>query len=451
MQTATQRVAEFTSSLEHDTIPPEVREKAKVNLLHNLGIGVAGEPLVDAPLRYARLSPMPAPGEAARLLVSGRSVTPDTAAFVNAALIHARAQDDVYFPGLTHVGAMVTPALLAVGEQLGSTGAELVEALVAGYEAAGALSQGFAPRTTKRGFRASGLYGGFGAAAAVCRLLRLDAAETANALGIVASMASGTNQTWVAGTDEWQYQVGQAARNGVLAARLAQVGGRGASDALEGVAGFYPAFMGDLKGVAAAGTDLGSTWRTLAVTYKPYPVCAILQAPVMEAISLVEEHELEGDEVVAVRLALCPAEAAYPGTDSTGPFGGIGGTLMSAQFCLAVAMSQRGIKGSDLQRVDDPALLGLAQRVSVIPDDSLGPRSFRLEVDLKDRPDPVLRARHEAGEPFNWDRAEVLAHLTSRVDEIPLGPEGLMRLARVVLAAENHTVPDVVSACVVAP
>lgn len=449
MQTIAQRLASFTSALEFERIPAEVLEKSKVSLLHNLGMAIAGGSLTGAPMRYAEALGEQGSTASARLLLSGRAATPETAAFANAALMHARAQDDVYFPGLTHVGAIITPAVLGVGEQLASSGQDMLTALIAGYEAAGAISQGFAKRTTARGFRASGIYGGFGAAAAVARLLCLDREATANAIGIVASMAAGTNQTWVTGTQEWQFQVGLAARNGILAARLAAVGGTGAANALEGEAGFYAAFMGDLEQVDDVGKDLGTCWRSLHVTYKPYAVCAILQAPVQQAILLARQHELKATDIAAVRLTLNPAEAAYPGTDSTGPFSDTGGTLMSAQFCLAVALAQRKVKGSDLKRYADPLLQPLVQRGKVLADPQLGVRSFVLEVDLANG--KTLRHVSQAdGEPFNWNRAEVLANLRAMEDELPIGPEGIDRLGETVLSAERQSVKDIVSACVFA-
>ena len=448
MNSVTERIAAFTSALVFDQLPADVREKSKVSLLHNLGMALAGGAMIGSTLRYAEALGEAGPTASARLLLSGRAASAETAAFVNAALIHARAQDDVYFPGLTHVGAIITPALLAVGEQLGSTGRELMAALVAGYEAAGAISQGFAQRTTARGFRASGIYGGFGAAAGVARLLGLSSGATAHALGIAASMAAGTNQTWVAGTQEWQFQVGLAARNGILAARLAAAGGTGAPDALEGRAGFYMAFMGDLERVAEVGADLGSTWRSLDVTYKPYPVCAILQGPVLQAVALAHQHGIDGAKISAVRLALPPAEAAYPGTDSTGPFSDIGATLMSAQFCLAVALTQRTVKGADLRRLDDPSLRTLLQRIKVDANSQLTARCFTLEIDLPDGR-TIRHSSGPSGEPFNWNRAEVVGHLRSMQDEIPLGPDRLEHLSAVVLAAEEHTVREIVSACVI--
>lgn len=448
MNTLSQRIAAFTSKLDYENVPDTVQEKSKVTLLHNLGVAIAGQSLVAASvLRYVDALDEHGPSASARLLLSGRAATPENAAFANAALMHARAQDDVYFPGLTHVGAITTPAVLAVGEQLGSSGRDLLSALIAGYEAAGAISQGFAKRTTARGFRASGIYGGFGAAVAVARLLRLDANQTANAIGIMASMAAGTNQTWVTGTQEWQFQLGLAARNGILAARLAAVGGTGAPDALEGSAGFYAAFMGDRDQVAPVGHDLGTVWRSLDVTYKPFAVCAILQDPVTQAIALARQHDLRADNISAVRLTLNPAEAAYPGTDSTGPYGDIGATLMSAQFCLSVALLQQRVRGSDLRRFADPLIQPLIRKTRVLVDDQLGARAFVLEIDLSNG-QTLRHTSSVASQPFNWDRAEVMDNLHAMKDELPIGPDGVDRLGETVLSSERRTVAEIVSACV---
>ena len=143
MATLSQRIAAFTAALSWDTLSHAVQEKCKVSLLHNLGVALAGGPLLGAPQSYAEALEEQRSPSAPRLLISGRAATEDTAAFVNGALMHARAQDDVYFPGLTHIGTVVTPAILAVAESLNASGREVLVALAAGYEAAAALSQGF--------------------------------------------------------------------------------------------------------------------------------------------------------------------------------------------------------------------------------------------------------------------------------------------------------------------
>jgi len=446
MSTLTQRIGQFTSALGREQIPPAVWEKSKVSLLHNLGVGLAGQDLLMAP-GYAQSLGEQGPMACARLLITGRPATPETAAFVNAALMHARAQDDVYFPGLTHAGAIMSPAVLAVAEQLGSSGSEVITALIAGYEAMGAISQGFAKRTTPRGFRASGIYGGFAAAAGVARLLGLDARATAHALGMAASAASGTNQTWVSGTQEWQMQLGLASRNGILAARLAAAGATAAPDALEGSAGFYRAFLGEVDGVDGVGRDLGQAWRSLDVTYKPFAVCAILQAPVTQAMALSERHQLKAEDIAAVRLRLNPAEAAYPGTDSQGPFSDIGATLMSAPFCMALALIERKVLGRDLKRLDDPRLSPLISRSTVIPDASLGTRSFILEVDLRNG-QTLKHVEQTRGEPFNWNRDEVRANLLAMSAEMPCDLAGIDQLCQRVLDAELFSARQIMDACI---
>lgn len=446
MKKIAQRIADFVSALTYDGLPEKVREKCKVSLLHNLGVALAGQPLQFAPGYAAALSDQ-VNNAGSRLLISGRATTPDTAAFVNAALMHARAQDDTYFPGLTHAGAIMSPAVLAVGEQLGSSGKDIIVALAAGYEAMGAISQGFAKRTTTRGFRASGIYGGFAAAVGVGHLLKLDAVSMSNAIGLAASAACGTNQTWVAGSQEWQMQVGIASRNGLLSARLAAAGATAAADSLEGEAGFYRAFMGDREGIESVGMDLGNNWRCLDVTYKPFAVCAILQSPVIAAIALSQQHNLRASDIHKIRLCLCPAEAAYPGTDAVGPFADIGATLMSAQFCMALAFSQGRVRGDDLRRLNDPLIQPLAQRTSVVPDSSLGARSFVIEVDLANG--QTLRHYQETvGEPFNWNREEVCNNLSAMAGEIPLESVGLGSLCTTVLNAEGHDAKAIISACI---
>ena len=80
MTTVSQRIADFASALTWDVLPAAVREKSKVTLLHNLGVALAGAPLCEAPLRYARALEESGTTASARLLANGAAATPDTAA-----------------------------------------------------------------------------------------------------------------------------------------------------------------------------------------------------------------------------------------------------------------------------------------------------------------------------------------------------------------------------------
>lgn len=402
----------FAAGVTVASVPADVLEKARLALLHNLSVAVAGGSLAPVATAWSQHR---FGGSGARAYLSGLELTPADAAFVNGCLVHARAQDDVYFPGLTHVGATTIPAVLALAEQRGATLGDVLLGIVAGYEVAGALSTPAAAQTTAFGFRASGIYGVFGAAAGCARLLGLDAAQTANAIAIAASFAAGTNQTWVDGSLEWQLEVGHVARSGMEAALLAAAGAVGAIDAFEGASGFFASFGRD---AATASRVVVGEWITRQVTFKPYPVCAILQAPVVAATRLHEE--LAAAPFERARIRLSPPEAHYPGTEGRAPFDDPGAALMSASFCLAVALERGTVTADDLFRSHEDGLLESSHRIDVIADESLGRQSFVLEVDLGGG--DVRRVEHIGdGTTFNWQRAELEQHVHRLTGEVPAG------------------------------
>jgi 2-methylcitrate dehydratase PrpD len=379
--TAGQVLGRFAAGVSADDLPAHVVEKLHCNLLHDLACVRAAHsqgPLVWDVVRGH------GPAEAT-LLCLGEQVDAEHAAFANAVLMHARAQDDTHFAAKTHVGSAVIPAALALAEREGVGGRRLVEALIAGYEVAAAVGERFADETTARGFRASMLYGTLGAAAAGARVLDLDEDGTTHAIAIAASFAGGLSQTWIEGTSEWRWELGMAARNGVVAARLAASGAHGAAQWLEGAAGFARAFAGDASaGALSESWQLGERWRILDVIYKPYPVCNINQSPVELAVDLVNEHDVTADDIAAVRCYLNPSDRSYPGTLNQGPFTDVGATLMSAPFCVAMALKDRTATLAGLGEFDDEVARRLVERIEVLPDDALPPLGARLEITRHD-------------------------------------------------------------------
>lgn len=376
-RTAGQRLGRFAAELTLDDLPPEVIAKQRANLLHNLvcamGAHTAGRELWAVARRGG-------PAEAT-LLCDGTRTGVEAAAFANAALMHTRAQDDTHFAAKTHVGSAVMPAVLAVAERDGRSGADVVVSLVAGCEVAAAVGERLAAPVTGRGFRATPVFGTLGAAAGVASLLGLDAEGCADAIAIASSFSGGLNQTWIDGTSEYRLELGMAARNGIAAAELAQAGFHGASHWYEGDAGFARAFAG----VEDDGTqpwELGERWRVLDVTYKPFPVCAITQSPVRVAIDLAVEHDLDPSEIRAIRCSLNPADRTYPGTVNAGPFADVGATLMSAQYCVAMALKDRTATLAGLRGFEDDVILRLVELTEVLADPALPNLAGRVEVTL---------------------------------------------------------------------
>ncbi|MFT8243360.1 MmgE/PrpD family protein [Roseomonas sp. BN140053] len=402
-----------------DAIPPAVLERARISLAHNLCVALAGRPREAVAHRLAKSSAaLPA---VATLLQDGTRVSAEGAALANAALMHARSQDDTHPASTSHPGSPVTAAALALAEVRGRTGAEFQAAIVLGYEAIGRIGRRCDQRVAARGFRAAGVFGVFGAAAAAARLLHLSDQQAAHALGLAAQMAGGLSQVWVEGSAEGPLQLGFAARNGVLAALAAEAGATAAAGALDGRNGFLRAY-GDTAEAAAEPPGPPDTWQIAEATVKPHPVCAILQGPLELLATLPRGVDFAPDALAEVTLELSPFEAAFPGVNNPGPFGSPIATKLSAQFSLALALAEGRATLDGLGRLEDPAILALAERVRVVADPALEPRLSRLCLRRADG--RALRAAVTApvGRP-DWAGIGAFAHA--------LAPEMAMSAAAV--------------------
>jgi 2-methylcitrate dehydratase PrpD len=240
---------------------------------------------------------------------------------------------------------------------------------------------------------------------------------------------------WIDGTSEYRLELGMAARNGIVAAQLAASGFHGAAHWYEGDAGFARAFAGD-DADAGGPWELGERWRLLDVTYKPYPVCAITQSPVQVAIDLAREHDLEPGSISAVRCYLNPADRSYPGTVNDGPFNDVGASLMSAQFCVAMAFKHRGATLAGLHEFEDPVVLRLVGLTEVLPDDRLPNLGARVEVTTA-RGETLAGELVPTAETYGWDWDGVRANLARMEPEIAVDRAGLDRLEQAVASIEE--------------
>lgn len=170
------------------------------------------------------------------IVATGRRAAPHDAALVNGATGHALDYDDVNFMMHGHPTAPVAPVALALGEALGKTGCQVIDAFIAGTEVECRIGAMAGYGHYDKGFHATGTMGTFGAAAAASHLLGLNAQQTANALGMAATQAAGLKSMF--GTMTKPFHAGKAAMNGLMAARLAARGFTAATDGIETAQGF---------------------------------------------------------------------------------------------------------------------------------------------------------------------------------------------------------------------
>lgn len=228
------------------------------------------------------------------------------ATFLNGCLAHGTDFDDTQPESGVHGSAAQVPVALAVAVAQRATFGQLLLALAAGLEVAvrvgGAPGHGF----NDRGFHATPVAGAFGAAVTSARLLGLSEAATADALGLVGSLASGLYQFTSTGGDVKRLHAGWAAQAGYQAARWAAAGMRGPDEIFEGTYGLYKTHLGEDVDYDAIADGLGSEWHLEDVLAKRYPCCHFLHAVIDCARTL--KPRIVGRKLASL-TALVPSDA----------------------------------------------------------------------------------------------------------------------------------------------
>ncbi len=380
------RLGEFVYGVDIEKVPEDVREKTKTCFMNALGVGISGWKLGPAThaRRIAKEYYQAGPGKKATLFMDGAQLTVPGAIFGNIALFHSRAQEDTL--GSCHNGTMIVPAALAVAENYDCSGRDVESAVLAGYEVTAALEKKLCKLTNPRGFRASALYVSFGVAAAAAKLMKLDEDGIADAIRICASFIGGIQESFAAGTTEWFYQNAIMGNNGVLAAQLAADGVPGAASAIDGVKGFMQVMAGtrDLSLVEEQLETLGQEWRIRDVTFKFNPCCAIAQTPFIATCELASEKDISPEDVEKIEYHMNPFESNYPGTKGKGPFKTDTQTTMSCAFNIANAIVNRKSTKKAMQVFDDPRILNIVDRVTVVDDENYPIINGKVVITLKD-------------------------------------------------------------------
>jgi 2-methylcitrate dehydratase PrpD len=358
-QTISGKLADFIHRTAFADLPPDVVEKVKVRVLDCLGSALAakGLPVPSLALAFVKDGTGPATviGEDERL----RAID---AAFVNAALINGRSQDD--FLEKSHPGALTVSAGLAVAEAEGCSGEEFLAAIVLGYEVVSRIYRG-GPRMLPR-FRASGVAGTVGAAATAAKLLKFGAPGTMNALGCGAIFAHGFGQGFLSGTNDVKLNVAMASRNGVSAAMLAKHGATASPLAFEGESGFYRAFDGSLENIEEVVRDLGKRFFIEDTVYKECPVCIFTQTPLALARRLAPKVQPDKIEKVVIRSP--ELTHTNPGFTNVAPFSTHLQAVVSARFCAAAALLGRPVEDHDsYDELGDREILALAEKIELQP------------------------------------------------------------------------------------
>jgi 2-methylcitrate dehydratase PrpD len=390
------QLARFVAETRPADIPPHARHEAKRALINFFATALGGclDEAIETSLGV--LAPFAGPGAAA---IIGRRERVDalTAAFVNAASSNVLDFDDTHIPTVIHPTAPVAPALLALASLRPVSGADLLTAFVIGVEIECRLGNAVSPSHYRRGWHITATCGVFGAAAAAGRLLGLDLRRIVWALGNASAQSSGLVETL--GSMAKSIGVGNAARNGLLSALLAECGFAGPDLPLEGPRGFI-ALTSDAAetdgGFAALTAGLGESWEILRNACKPYP-CGVVLNPVIDAVlDLRERHHLQASEIDSVIVIGHPLLGER--TDRPAPASGREAQV-SAQHGVAVALlhGAAGVAQYTDAAVNEPAVLMLRAKVRVGDDAAMPVGAARVTVRLDDGREFAAFIEHARG------------------------------------------------------
>jgi 2-methylcitrate dehydratase PrpD len=290
----------------------------------------------------------------------GRAVA-QYAAYANALFGHSCEFDDSHF-WTGHPGVCTVPVALAVAERQGSSGRDVLTAVVAGYQA---MVQACGPihySTLTSGWHGTKVGGVFGAAATAGKLLGLNEAQLAQALAIAGSDASGTMEYDQSGGEVKRLHPAMAARSGVEAALLAGTGMTGPLTIFEGNRGIYRLF-GDGR-PADVGRFFDGRFHIMDTFFKLYPAVGTVHAALDALREVMERNTFETAEVVEIDVGLAPYAIVH-GASIVRP-----ADAVSAQFSVAFSLALRLVRHAneldsytDPRSWSDPDVLAIADKV----------------------------------------------------------------------------------------
>jgi 2-methylcitrate dehydratase PrpD len=375
MEDVAERLVDHALDLDWATLPEPARRAAAVFLHDTLSVGIAGARAwhADAVAHAVGQWGQAAPGA----LVLGRGVLnlpPASAAFLNAFQIHGQEFDCVHEQAVVHPLATIVAALLAaLNGPVACSGAEFLTALCAGVDVATGL--GLAATAPLTFFRPA-TAGIFGSVAAIARLRRLKREQALDAFGTALGFAAGTMQAHIEGMPTLPLQIAAAARSAVCAVDLAVAGLPGPRGAIDGKFG-YLALFEQGSDTAPMLATLATIARVTEISWKPFPTGRAAHGAIVATTDLAQNHGVTATNLERLTYTAPPLIHRLVGRPARA-----GMTPAYARLCfpyLGAVVLLRGTVGlGDFTQacLTDPAILALAARIEVVPNNNLDPAAF---------------------------------------------------------------------------
>jgi len=392
-KSCSERLADWIVGARFEDIPADVVAATRYRVLDVIGLALTGTDTAFGKSVRASTVELHAGGPS-RLMASGERVALTAAAFANGAFSQALEFDDTHNESIVHMSSPSVSAALAIAECRPMTGRDFIAAVALGNEVSCRIGSVTPGQIHRRGFHPTGLFAPVGVTYLAGKLFGLDAAQLANAAGIVGSFAAGILECWVDGTQSKFLHPGWAAQAGITAASLGRSGTTGPKTVFEGRFGLIASHVQD----AAVRRDyhritdgLGEFWESRHASLKPFPAAHVIHPYIDAILALRAAHRIDPRQVERITCPVAPyivgivcepvAEKTRPQSDSHG--------RVSFQYTLAEALFAGALGRTAYQpaSLGNPDILALADRVVYQVDASFpGPERFKgvVRITMKD-------------------------------------------------------------------
>ncbi len=347
--------------------------------------------------------------EESTIIVYGKKVPAPHAALLNSVMSHARELDDIHDRAHVHPSITIFPAVLATAEAAGGIrGSEFIVALALGMDLA--CRMGLATQKDT-GWHWSTNYGYMGAALASGKILKLNAKEMHDALGIAYSMTGGTMQNLADAAVMKRVQPGFSAKGGVVSALLAKRGVTGCKGVLEGKYGYYNLYERGAYDRNELIQDLGKRFEGINASIKLYPCCRCTHAAIDGMFALLKQKDLNARDVKGIEVIVPEHVFEVVGR----PFEIRDNPQVDAQFSIqytvAATLIRKNLSLKDFEEaaVSDPEVMELAKKIKISIDHSIKGRPnvpATVRVEMKTGEEIAGTIEVMRGDPRNrlsWD------------------------------------------------
>ncbi len=431
--TIADQVAAHFSQFNYAGLSEASKKAVKRLLLDYIGVAISGSQTESG--KVARKFAAITGGHTESTLIGGDVRVPAMqAAFANAISSHSVELDDIDVLALFHFSPPVYSAALATAEQLGASGRELLVALAAGCEMMERLSKAANSSLRNRGYHTTPTTGVFGATIATAYLQKLPVEKIVSALGMAGASASGLMEMYGPSMQK-RFNPGPAARNGVTAATMAQLGFTGAATIFEGERGFLAAFT-DKNDPSQLTADYDKPYQ-LDIEFKPYSCARPIHNAIDCALNIRREHAPDLSRIKSIQMARHPDWAHYHLNKRPQ-------TYHEAQVSLPYSVAVALLDGQALfaqynnARLGEAEILRLTDLVNITIDDSL-PRgvSCLMTMIMEDGSKYVSQVDYPKGSIQNsMSDAELRTKFDSLVTPV-LGAARAAEIADMVQSIEN--------------